>query len=170
MSSSVTALPKYFPILTDGTLVLKSIHPHGIAEDKLLELMALAEDKSMHPFAVAVRRAAAEKNFFTEGVLSFTAYPGRGVKASCAQGNIIAGSLKWFDQEKIAIPPEVRSEMDSSPESLLLLALNGDFKGYALFGGHLRPNALGIVKTLRGMGIESVLASGDRLPIEQAVV
>lgn len=155
--------------LTDGTLVLKSIHPHGIAEDKLLELMALAEDKSMHPFAVAVRRAAAEKNFFTEGVLSFTAYPGRGVKASCAQGNIIAGSLKWFDQEKIAIPPEVRSEMDSSPESLLLLALNGDFKGYALFGGHLRPNALGIVKTLRGMGIESVLASGDRLPAVEAV-
>ena len=155
--------------LTDGTLSLKSVHPSGCTEHEFLELMALAENKSEHPFALAVRRAAEEKKIYPRGVLSFTAYPGRGVKAACAAGELAAGSLRWFELEHIAVPEAVKTEFSTSPDSLLLLALNGEFKGYATLGGRLRTGASAVVKSLRNMNIEPVLASGDRAPAVRAV-
>lgn len=155
--------------LTDGTLNLKSVHPSGCTEQEFLELMALAENKSEHPFALAVRRAAEEKKIYPRGVLSFTAYPGRGVKAVCAAGELAAGSLRWFETEHIAVPDSVRTEFSTSPDSLLLLAQNGVFKGYATLGARLRSGAAAVVKLLRNMNIEPVLASGDRAPAVRAV-
>jgi Cu+-exporting ATPase len=49
---------------------------------------------------------------------------------------------------------------------MLLLALDGDYKGYAALGDAVRPEAAELIKELEAMGIEPVMASGDR----QAVV
>ena len=147
--------------ITDGTLELKSIHSQGIDKDEFLTLMALAEEKSEHPLAEAVRIAAKEKNIKPRGLLAFTSYPGRGVKASFENSEIIAGSLLWFELERIKIPLAVKQEAMTSPDSLLMLAVNGEFKGYASFGGRIRSNAAAVVKELRSMNIEPILASGD---------
>ena len=147
--------------ITDGSIELKSMHPYGIVEEELLNFMALAEDKSDHPLAQAVRNEAKARSIYPRGILAFTAYPGRGVKVSCEQGEIKAGSLLWFEMENISIPANVRNEAIATADSLLMIAVNGQFKGYASFGGRIRKNAADVVRELRKMNIEPVLASGD---------
>ena len=76
------------------------------------------------------------------------------VRVGAAAGEILAGSLKWFDELRLPVPPAARAEIKASPNSMLLLALDGKFKGYAGLADALRPEAAGIVAELEAMGIE----------------
>ncbi len=151
--------------VTEGRLRLDGLHPEP-GEKDFLQLLASAEEKSEHPFAEAVRRQTKEAGVKPLPITAFEAVPGKGVRVGAAAGEILAGSLKWFDELRLPVPPAARAEIKASPNSMLLLALDGKFKGYAGLADALRPEAAGIVAELEAMGIEPVMASGDR----QAVV
>ena len=148
--------------LTEGRLRISSLSPHETGEREFLGLLAAAEERSEHPFAQAVRERAAAEGIKAGGITSFEAFPGKGVKAVADKGEVISGSLKWFGELGIEIPEAPRLEIAASPYSMLLLALDGRFKGYACLADALRPEAADIVRELGAMGIESVLVSGDR--------
>lgn len=151
--------------ITEGHLRLAGLFPEKDSND-FLRLLASAEEKSEHPFGEAVRQEARAAGVKPLPLQSFEAVPGKGVRAGCARGEILAGSLKWFDELKVPVPAKARGEIKASPDSMLLLALDGEFKGYAGLGDALRPESAGLIKELEAMGIEPVMASGDR----QAVV
>ena len=151
--------------VTEGRLRLEGLKPQGSEKD-FLRLLVSAEDKSEHPFAEAVRERAREAEVKAMPTYSFEAVPGKGVRARLAEGEILAGSLKWFDELKATVPAQARAEIKASPDSMLLVSLDGNFKGYAVLTDAVRPEAAGLVKELVAMGIEPVMASGDR----QAVV
>jgi Cu+-exporting ATPase len=151
--------------ITEGRLRLAGLFPEG-DPNEFLRLLASAEEKSEHPFAEAVRQEARKAGVESLPLESFEAVPGKGVRARCALGEILAGSLKWFDELKVPVPDKARADIQASPSSMLLLSLGGKFKGYAGLGDALRPGAQDLIKELEAMGIEPVMASGDR----QAVV
>ncbi|HAF95772.1 MAG: copper-translocating P-type ATPase [Elusimicrobia bacterium GWC2_51_8] len=155
--------------LTSGRLRVTNIKPDGMTGEKFLELLAAAEEKSEHPLALAVRQLAAERAVKTEMPGSFEAVPGKGVRVSLADGRILAGSAKWFAQEGVAVPQAALLELEGAQGPALLLALNGEFKGYAEFGDSLRPEAAQVLSRLRAMGIEPVLVSGDHKNAVSAV-
>ncbi|MBO4556599.1 MAG: heavy metal translocating P-type ATPase [Elusimicrobiales bacterium] len=154
--------------LTDGTLQLKLICPEGISEEEFFRLMAIAESKSEHPLAAAVRRASEERKIYPSGIMSYTSLPGRGVKATFSGGDIAAGSLQWLESLNVAVPENIVEQSEKSSCSMLLLALNGEYKGYASFSSRLRPNAAKMIQTLKKMKIQPVLASGDSRSAVQA--
>ncbi len=151
--------------VTEGRLRLDGLFPEKNGRD-FLKLLASAEEKSEHPFAEAVRQKAREAGVRPEPLTAFEAVPGKGVRARSADGEIVVGSLKWFDELGLAVPDRVRGDIKGAPASMLLLALDGDYKGYAALGDAVRPGAAELIKELEAMGIEPVMASGDR----QAVV
>ncbi len=152
--------------VTEGRMRLESLHPFETTEKKLLQLLSSAEEKSEHPFAEAVRRQAKEAKVKPLALTAFEAVPGKGVRARAAGGEMVVGSLKWFDELPLPVPPAVRAEIEASSDSMLLAALDGKFMGYGRLADALRPEAAEIIKELEAMGIEPVMASGDR----QAVV
>jgi len=152
--------------LTDGRLRLSALRPHEVSEPEFLELLASAEEKSEHPFAEAVRQRAREAGVKPRAVTAFEAVPGKGVRARLDGAELLAGSLKWFTELGLSVPAAAGAEITASPDSMLLLALGGNFRGFARLGDTLRPEAAGLIKELEALGIEPVLASGDR----QAVV
>jgi heavy metal translocating P-type ATPase len=152
--------------ITEGRLRLVGLHPEGGSEKDFLQLLCSAEQHSEHPFAEAVRRRAEEAKVKPLSVAEFEAVPGKGARAKVEKGEILAGSLKWFDELLIPVPDKARAEITASPDSMLLLALGGIYRGYARLADELRPEAAGLIKELGALGIEPVLASGDR----QAVV
>ena len=154
--------------VTEGRLRLAAMRPYGVTERDFLELLVAAEDKSEHPFAEAARQRAREEGLKPPAVTSFEAVPGKGVRAGSAGGEILAGSLKWFDELSLPVPEASRLEIGASPDSMLLLAQDGVFKGYARLGDTMRPEAAGLVKELESLGIEPVLASGDRRAVVSA--
>ncbi|MEI7528465.1 MAG: heavy metal translocating P-type ATPase [Elusimicrobiota bacterium] len=152
--------------VTDGRLSLAALEPYKIDERNFLELLAAVEDKSEHPFAEAVRARAEAAGVKPRSVTAFEAFPGKGVKAVAGGGEIAAGNLKWFDELDILVPAAARAGIEKASDAMLLLALDGTYKGYARLGDTLRPEVPAIIAELKAMGIEPVLASGDR----QAVV
>ena len=155
--------------LTEGRLRLGELRPWETGEKDLLELLAAAEDRSEHPFAEAVRARAAEAGVKAFPVSTFEAVPGKGVKASSAAGEILAGSLKWFDELGADVPEAARREITAATDSLLLVSQAGRFKGYARLSDALRPGTAELIKDLAAAGIEPVLASGDRQAVVAAV-
>ena len=152
--------------VTEGRLHLDGLHPFETTEKKLLQLLSSAEEKSEHPFAEAVRAQAKKAKVKPLPLTAFEAVPGKGVRARAADGEMLVGSLKWFDEIKLTVPPSVRAEITASSDSMLLAALDGKFMGYGRLADALRPEAAEIIRELEAMGIEPVMASGDR----QAVV
>ena len=154
--------------VTEGRLHVDSLHPHEISENKFLGLLASVEEKSEHPFAEAVRLRAAAAGVKPFPVTGFEAVPGKGTRARLEEGEIAAGSLIWFEELGVEIADSARSGIMTSPDSTLLLALGGRFMGYARLSDTLRPEAAGLVKELAALGIEPVLASGDRKAVVAA--
>ncbi len=148
--------------ITEGRLRLGDLRPWDASEREFLELLAAAEERSEHPFAEAARQRAAAAGVNPPPAVSFEAVPGKGVKASVAAGEILAGSLKWFDESGVAVPDAARAEITASPDSMLLVALGGKFRGYARLSDAARPGVAEVVKDLEAAGIEPVMASGDR--------
>lgn len=152
--------------VTEGRLKLLGTTPYKTGEKDFMELLSAVEDKSEHPFAEAVRAAVTAAGIKPPAVLSFEAVPGKGVRARVDRGELLAGSLKWFEAEGIQVPAEVSAGIDASTDAMLLLALDGAYIGLARLGDSIRPGAAEMVAELKRMGIEPVIASGDR----QAVV
>lgn len=155
--------------VTDGRLSLAQLVPFKFAERNFLELLAAVEDKSEHPFAEAVRARALSAGVKPQTVTAFEAFPGKGVKASIDKGEITAGSLNWFTELGFPVPEEVRAEIEKASDAMLLLALDGRYKGFARLGDTIRPEVPAIVEELKAMGIEPVIASGDRQAVVAAV-
>ncbi|MBU2573268.1 MAG: heavy metal translocating P-type ATPase [Elusimicrobia bacterium] len=151
--------------ITEGRLKVSRLRPWKIGEKKFLELLLSAEARSEHPFAEAVRLYAQEKNTAWKSPSAIEAAPGKGIIAMLSGRRILAGSAKWFTEQGIALPGEIQDEIKGFNGSLLLLAENGAFKGYAALADSMRPEAPGLVAELSAMGIESVIASGDRAPV-----
>jgi len=148
--------------LTEGKLRLLNINTWNIDKRNFLGLLVSAENRSEHPFAKAVKTAATEQHIVSREVSAFTAFPGLGIKASLYGREITAGNEVFFRKENIEIPDEHAFSIQKSSRPILLLAENKIYKGYAELGDTLRPDVLGTIADLRAMGIEPVIASGDR--------
>ncbi|MHB0996998.1 MAG: heavy metal translocating P-type ATPase [Elusimicrobiales bacterium] len=154
--------------ITEGRLRLAGLHPEGTSEKDFLRLLYSAEQNSEHPFAEAVRRRAAEAKLQPLPASEFEAVPGKGARARIEKGEILAGSLKWFDELLVPVPEKARAEITASPDSMLLLAFDGIYRGYARLADDIRPEAAGLIEQLGELGIEPVLASGDRRAVVAA--
>ena len=154
--------------ITEGRLRLAGLHPDGAGEKDFLRLLVSAEQNSEHPFADAVRRRAAEAKVAPLPSSEFEAVPGKGARARIEKGELLAGSLKWFDELLVPVPEKARAEITASPDSMLLLSLDGIYRGYARLADDIRPEAAGLIGQLAALGIEPVLASGDRRAVVAA--
>ena len=147
--------------ITEGRLKVSKLRPWKVTEDEFLALLLSAESKSEHPFAEAVRLYAEGRMPDYEAPSAIEVVPGKGIAARLKGREIKAGSLKWFTEEGIDLPVEPLAELRDGAGSLLLLADNGRFIGYAVLSDSLRPEAPALMEELVAMGVTPVIASGD---------
>lgn len=155
--------------LTEGKPFVVQVLPgEGVSEEELLRDAVTAESRSEHPFADAVRRAASAKGIEARAAQAFEALPGRGVMATAGSDKILCGSHAWLAQHGIRLPEEVR-EKAGAGRSILMVAANASYRGAIVLADKLRPTSLEAVYRLKQMGVEVVLASGDRAAAAHAV-
>ena len=148
--------------LTEGRMKVSAIRPWSINEPQFLSLLLSAEASSEHPFAEAVRIYARERDIPRLKPDEVEVVPGKGVKVKVGGSAVMAGSAKWFAETGVPVPAGAEAEIKASAGSLLLLAADGVFKGYAELSDTVRPETAGVMAELSAMGIKPVIASGDR--------
>jgi Cd2+/Zn2+-exporting ATPase/Cu+-exporting ATPase len=150
--------------LGEPTVTRVSVFGDARAED-LVRLAASAEQRSEHPIAKAILRAAGDA--LPEPVRHFQAVAGRGVLCTTGTGDAVyVGSQGMLEEQFIACP----SWNEALPTGTeVFVARNGRCLGSIVIEDVPRPGAREAIERLRAAGIRTILLTGDRAAVARAV-
>jgi Cd2+/Zn2+-exporting ATPase/Cu+-exporting ATPase len=135
----------------------------GVEESDVLLVAGIAEKRSEHPLAHAILSRLATPPGEPE---QFSYTPGLGIVCNFRGVTIIVGSRALLTNHGIAL-----DACPTAPDELteVLVARSGGLLGTIHSADVLRPEAIAAVATLRGMGLRTVLLTGDNHAIADAV-
>jgi P-type E1-E2 ATPase len=149
--------------LTLGAPQIVGVHPaHGIAAAQLLEAAAIAELPSEHPLGRAILGRAKADGIKPPNPDRFSYTPGKGIVCSCEGEAIVVGNRALLEREGVKLP-------DVDAASTVLVARGGRFMGALAVADVVRPEAAAAIAEIRGMGMRTLLLTGDATSIAQEV-
>lgn len=139
--------------LTQGVFKLSRIVSND--QDTLLYYAAHAEHSSTHPIAVSIRQAfAGQVN--ERSISELDEQAGFGISAVVDGKRILAGSSRLMARENITF------EAAKEPGTVVYVAIDGCFAGYAVIADELRADSARAIESLKKLGIKkTVLLTGD---------
>ena len=162
--------------MTEGRPTLVAAEPSDgsdLSADELVRLAASLQSGSVHPLARAVLAAASGPITAAQEV---QALPGRGIAGTVNGHKLRLGSTRLMDEIGAATAPlaDAATALQSEGCSVSWLAelrLDGTAQllGLLAFGDRVKPEAAQAIAQLRGMGLRTVMISGDNKGSAQAV-
>jgi Cu+-exporting ATPase len=132
-------------------------------ERELLRLAAGAESGSAHPLADAVVRAAREKGLDVSAPDDFLSVPGKGIRAAVGGRAVLAGNASWLEEAGVS-PASLlapASEIADAGGTPVCVAVDGRAAGVIPVADAVKEGSAEAVRTLRGMGLDVVMLTGD---------
>ncbi len=133
--------------------------------EKLLALTASAELRSEHPLGRAViAHFKNARGFPPKEPEMFRMLPGRGVRAEVDGYAVLAGNESLLSDEGVSLPQEIIQKADTYRKdgcTVIYLALDGRATGFITLSDTLRTDAAEMVKSIEGIGVQSLLLTGD---------
>jgi Cu+-exporting ATPase len=144
----------------------------GLGENELLRLAAIAESGSEHPLGQAVVNSAKEKGIITSNPDSFEAVSGHGLRARYGDHMILIGNRKLMDDNSIPVTDAVEAnlkELEIQGKTAVLTAIDNKLAGVIALADTIKDNAKQAIDSLKSMGIEVVMLTGDNERTAKAV-
>ena len=151
--------------LTSGATCVTGIETDGTPADEVLRVAAGLERSSEHPVARAVVKAATQRRVSPALVRPARAVPGRGILGEVAGQPVAVGSGAWFAEIGWQVPVGLvggAHRLEAAGDSLIYVGWAGQVRGVLALGDALLPEARATVQAVRGMGLHTVLLTGDR--------
>jgi Cd2+/Zn2+-exporting ATPase/Cu+-exporting ATPase len=154
--------------LTYGQPEVRTLVPEeGTDAARLLETAASAELRSEHPLGKTIVAYARALGRPLEEPERFGYTPGRGIEAVLGGELVLIGNQALMRDRGIAVPAGV---LDRHPEaSEVLVARGGKLLGAIAIADTVRPEAAPAVKAIHGMGIKTILLTGDAKAVAEVV-
>ena len=135
------------------------------SEAQILAYAAAAEQKFTHPIAKAILDKFHEGKRPLPKVDDSAYQIGYGITVGIEGETVRVGSRRFMDMEGIAVPASLRRSLDrmhAGGHSCVHVAVGHTLAGILELQSSNRPEALGIIRTLRARGIKQlVVLSGD---------
>jgi Cu+-exporting ATPase len=146
----------------------------GISQElEILKLAAAVERKSEHPLAEAVVNYAQAQEVLDPSleVVDFLAIAGSGVRGMVAEHLVHIGTQRWFQELDIDTQPLVATKIqwEDQGKSVVFIALDGVLAGLMGIADHLKPSSAAAISTLKSMGLEVVMLTGDNRRTAEAI-
>jgi len=141
-------------------------------EFKLLRLVGLVEQQSEHPLAEAVVDYAKAQEVDLKGTVeNFNAIAGSGVEATVSDRKVRVGTARWFDELGMQTDQftEKASDWEADGKTVIWVAVDDTLEGIIGLADTLTPSSADAVKTLRKMGLEVVMITGDNEKTASAI-
>ncbi len=150
--------------LTEGTPKLTDLVaiPDN-EESRVLFIAATAEKGSEHPLGEAIVKGAEERGISLGKAGNFRSIPGKGVEAYFEEKRILLGTRKLMEENGLSfekLEPEMRA-FEENGKTAMLVALESKIIGLVAVADTLKENSREAVETLKKMGIEVVMITGD---------
>jgi Cu+-exporting ATPase len=159
--------------LTEGKPTVVAIE--GEQPQRLLELAWAVQQSGSHPLAKAVAAAAADRRLPLARAVNGGALPGRGVQAEVDGATVYLGNLRLMRElgADTGRWEQVAQQHEQRGRTVSWLATGGPgalrVEGLLAFGDRVKPSARGAVERLAGMGVRSMMLTGDNQGSARAV-
>lgn len=149
--------------LTKGVFEVQTVNTASdITENELLQLIGSAENYSNHPIAKAIVNYANSKQIELISPLDIHEIAGYGLKTTINGKVIFIGNARLLVQQQIAFPNEILT----IPETTVLCAVNGEYKGYIILADTLKEDSAQAISSLKELNINNIqILSGDKQAI-----
>ena len=158
------------PTVTDYITVSGIAHQNEI---KLLRLAAAVEINSEHPLGEAIVNYAKsqEVKMPLPEVSDFQAIAGMGVEAIASDRRVQIGNQRWMDELGIdtKVLAQRQQTWEAEGKTTAWLAIDGEVEGLFAIADALKPASIPAVKSLKKMGLEVVMLTGDRRQTAKAI-
>jgi P-type Cu+ transporter len=158
-------------VVLDKTGTLTTGHPAVVRIAALdggdglgtLALAAGAEAASEHPLARAVGAAADDRGLIPASVDGVESVAGRGVTARAGARQVQVGSLRWLTETGVdtSAADRLAGELAEAGQTPVAVAVDGRIRLLLGVADALRPDTPHGIARLHGLGLETVLATGD---------
>ena len=159
--------------LTTGMMTVTGVQPAaGTSRAVLLRRLGGVEDASGHPVAAAVSAAARAELGDLPRAGGFESLPGLGARGMVDGQEVIAGRDKLFRDRGIAIPADLAGQCaawERAGHTVVLAGWGGQARGAVAAADTVKDSAAAAVAGLRGLGLHTVLLTGDSQAVAQAV-
>lgn len=150
--------------LTKGVFKVQEVKPINLDVAQLAQLTAALESKSTHPVATAILAYAGE-GYQSIAVQDVEEIPGHGLKGQVAGKTMLAGNGKLLRKFNVAFD----EALTQIPYTIVLTAIDGQFSGYFIIADEVKPDAAAAIKRIKAEGIRTVMLSGDKTAVVEAV-
>ncbi|HEY3723157.1 MAG TPA: heavy metal translocating P-type ATPase [Acidimicrobiia bacterium] len=159
--------------ITSGRMELVEVAvAPGEDEARTLVLAASAEDASEHPIARAVADGLRTRGVAPTPPAHFTNEPGRGVGAVVDGVEVRVGRLDWAAPADEPVPDALRAVADAAARvgrTTVFAGWAGQVRAAFVVADTIKPTSRDAVAALHGLGIETVMVTGDRRATAEAV-
>ena len=143
-------------------------------EIEILKLAAALERQSEHPLAKAiVQYAIAQKIDINQlpKIQAFRAIVGQGVQGHINNRLVQIGTDQWMRSQNINTTPlqSHRQAWEAAANTTAWIAIDGKVEGLFGIADALKETSAIAVETLKNMGLEIVMLTGDNLPTAEAI-
>ncbi|MGB0560454.1 MAG: heavy metal translocating P-type ATPase [Spirulinaceae cyanobacterium] len=167
--------------LTEGqpTVVNSAIESDDLtlSASELLARISALEAQSEHPLAEAIVAYVQEQDLGDDrppvenAVENFEALPGLGVQGQVAGQWLQIGTPRWLARQGIALQafPTEHRDWEAQAQTVVGIALDGQGVGLLGIADAVKATSQQVVKTLRKMGLEVVMLTGDNHQTAEAI-
>ncbi|MBU1227150.1 MAG: heavy metal translocating P-type ATPase [Actinobacteria bacterium] len=156
--------------LTRGAMTLAAIEADD--PDRALYLIGSVEAAGEHPVARAVALGSEERGIDLATAADFTALPGLGVRGTVDGIVVTAGRERLMVESGLVVPGrfiEAARAMELGGQTAFLAAWDGEVRAALGVADTLRATAAGAVGSLREMGAEVAMITGDNRVTAEAI-
>jgi Cu+-exporting ATPase len=167
---AVQALSRIDVLVLDKTGTVTVGRPHvvdivarEVSDAELLALAGRIESASEHPLARAVVAACEARGIPLAAASDVRAVPGRGVRGRVDGREVWVGRADWLSAEGFPLDTweAVILRMEDAGTTAVGIAAAGRVLGFLSVADRAKPDAREAIGTLRGLGIDVVLLTGD---------
>jgi Cu+-exporting ATPase len=158
--------------LTEGKPALIDVVPAaGWDADELLGLAASLEERSEHPLAHAVARAAIAKGLARQPIDEFRAVPGRGVVGVAGGRGVVIGTPALLAEWSVPTSELEGADqgLEAQGKTVLWVAVDGRVAGLLAVADRLREGSHEAVAALRAAGLRVAMLTGDNEATARAI-
>jgi P-type Cu+ transporter len=144
----------------------------GLGESELMRIVAIAESGSEHPLGQAIVNSVKEKGIMVTNPESFEAVSGHGLRAIYGDHMVLIGNRKLMEDNNISVIETVDSTLnkfETQGKTAILAAIDNKLAGIIAFADTIKDNAKDAIDSLKSMGIEVVMLTGDNERTAKAV-
>ncbi|WP_312172449.1 heavy metal translocating P-type ATPase [Microbacterium sp.] len=165
-------LDKTGTVTTGRMTLLEVISTDGEDPTEVLRAAAALEDASEHPIAQAIVRGALERTGGLPTVSDFRAFGGRGVTGIVEERAVVVGRPSFLADWALSLDDELagaftRAEGDA--RTAVAVAWDGRARGVLVVADEVRPSSADAIASLRGLGLDPVLLTGDNVRAAELV-